>query len=120
MGKGHVAQAAQFEFLDDLPQASRSMSVLDVLKMIDDRCREKGPVVSQSVAARILGVTRERVRQLIAKGALESFSMEGTEWVHTRSLERRLVEREPKPSMREAFMRGWLTGKAIAQSSKED
>jgi hypothetical protein len=120
MGKVHVAEAAQFEFLKGIPESERSISVLDVLNMIEDRCREKGPVVTMAVASRILGVTPQRVQQLAEAGKLETFRMEGVLWVHTRSLAKRFVERQPKPSLREAFMRGWLTGKGIAESQERD
>lgn len=58
-----------------------------------DAGKETVPRMTASAAAKVLGVTRGRVSQMLASGKLESFEFEGRKWVSRYSVEARLAEK---------------------------
>lgn len=49
--------------------------------------KEKGPIVPTRFVATLLGVSRQRVHQLVKLGMLESVEISGYKWITERSIE---------------------------------
>lgn len=98
------------------------MKLLDVLAELDARSKSKGPVVPQSLAAEIMGVSRQRVGALVDDGRLEAFDLNGSRFVFLRSLHDYLKE-GPRPTGRPrkskvvaAIKAGFYLGEAIGDA----
>lgn len=66
------AIAGQFDFLDETPKREPAvMSAWDELRQLSALMKEKGMMVPTPLAARVLGVSVQRVHQFIDGGSLE-------------------------------------------------
>lgn len=98
MSKGcDAAAAAEFPFVQDLPkrEKTRRMKLMEVLEALEARTKEKGPVIPQSLAAEILGVSRARVSQLVDEGRMDSFLLNGSRFIFARSFQEFCKEDRP-------------------------
>ena len=66
----------------------------DIIVVAVDASLDQVPAVGASEAARMLGVSTERVSQLISAGHLESWKVSGTRMVSVDSIEARAKESE--------------------------
>jgi len=66
-------EAEDFPFVQDLPKRKQSLveRVWDRLKAFDAVVKEKGPVVTTRFAASLLGVSKQRIDQLMDAKKLE-------------------------------------------------
>jgi hypothetical protein len=82
-----LAIAGEFPFVASLPKREKTkrMKLLEVIDALEAVQVEKGPVIPQSLAAEILGVSRARICQLVDEGRLESFDLNGTRFVFAKS-----------------------------------
>ena len=62
------------------------MSVLEKIQKLSQVTREKGALVPQSLAAKLLNVSNQRVGQLIDLGKLEAYEVDNTRFVFEKSL----------------------------------
>jgi hypothetical protein len=115
---------SEFAFMDGLPKREKNhrMKLLDVLTELEARAKSKGPVVPQSLAAEIIGVSRQRVGALIEAGRIEAFTLNGSRFVFVRSLHD-FLKAGPRPPGRPwpsriaaAFKAGAHLGDAIADA----
>lgn len=125
MAKVHI-DASEFPFVQELPkrEKSRRMKLLDVLEQLEERTRQKGPVIPQTLAAEILGISRQRVGQLVEADRIESFLLNGTRFVFLKSFvefcqeEKRTGGRPPKKVG--LLRRGKVLGEALADAMLGD
>jgi hypothetical protein len=80
--------AREFPFVASLPKAERKAvrSALDVLSEWREASREHGSLMPSSLAAAVLNVSIERVRQYISEGRLKSIDFHGKHYVTEASL----------------------------------
>lgn len=123
----HSTAIAEFPFVAELPkrEKTRRMKLLEVLDILEARTKEKGPVIPQSLAAEILGVTRQRVAQFVDSGRIEAFLLNGTRFVYLRSFlefckEDRPTGRPTNSKFLAAVKAGKHTGLAIASAMEGD
>lgn len=64
----HTALAPEFKFVANLPkrEKGRVARALDLVKELGDITEREGPLVPLSLAARVLGISRARLQQLVA------------------------------------------------------
>lgn len=74
---------AQIEMFDFPPAAEMPLSPLQRLIWISERY---GRMVSQRILVLELGLSKQRVSQLLAAGRFEVFDIEGEKWVTERSI----------------------------------
>lgn len=83
-------KAAELEFpwVNELPkrEKSRLAKAWDRLKAFSDATKEAGALVPVSFAASILGVSDQRVRDLVNDGILEGIRLEGHLFISERSI----------------------------------
>ena len=112
--------ASEFPFVASLPkrEKSRRMQMMEVLGILEERTKERGPVIPQTLAAELLGVSRQRVGQLMEEGRIESFLLNGTRFVFLKSFfEFCREERSPgRPRKVGALKAGIAIGSAIADA----
>lgn len=115
---------SEFAFMDGLPKREKThrMKLLDVLAELEARSKIKGPVVPQSLAAEIIGVSRQRVAQFIDEGRIDAFTLNGSRFVFVRSLHD-FLKAGPRPPgrpwpsrMASAFKAGLHLGEAISDA----
>lgn len=77
------ADVAEFPFTAELPKRERTrlQTLWDNLAEIRAVVESKGMVIPASLAAKVLGVSRQRVFQLIEDGRLENVEMNGHNFV---------------------------------------
>jgi hypothetical protein len=82
------ADCAEFPFVATLPRKERSVirRLWDDIHEICQLQKEKGPVLPASVAADALGVSPQRVFQIVQDGRLEAISMHGRNFIVASSL----------------------------------
>ena|SRR5579864_1262414 len=64
---------AEFPFVEALPkrEGKRTLSRWEVFKEFVDLCERKGPPIGTTLAAELLGVSKQRVYDFIKEGRLE-------------------------------------------------
>jgi hypothetical protein len=84
-----MAEIAEFPFVGELPkrEKSRLARLWEAVREVTAAQEEHGPVLNQLTVAMILGVSRQRVCQLIDAGSLQSIAVTGNRLVTLRSLE---------------------------------
>lgn len=115
-----VIDIREFPFVEELPKREKSRvaklwDVLEELKRIQD---ERGPVISQALAAEALAVSRQRVSDLVAEGKLESILVGEHRFVFLDAVKQRAQsEREkggrPPLTKVQTLKKAWRVGSAI-------
>jgi len=103
------AEAFDFPFVSELPKREKTKfrKIWDTFQALRALTAEKGTLVPSSLAAKILGVSRQRVDQLIQEGRLECHSVDGHNFISEASFvefakQERKTGRPPKsPSLRD-------------------
>ncbi len=122
MAKVHI-DASEFPFVQELPkrEKSRRMKLLDVLEQLEERTRHKGPVIPQTLAAEILGISRQRVGQLVEAQRIESCLLNGTRFVFLKSFVQFCQEEKRGPGRPlkavSPLKRGKLLGEALSDAA---
>ena len=83
------ATLSEFAFVDGLPkrEKTRLAKLWEVVKEVTALQEEHGPIINQAMVAAVLGVSKQRVAQLIDQGMFQCVPMAGTRMVTLRSLE---------------------------------
>lgn len=83
VGAMFEADVAEFPFTSELPkrQRTRLQSLWDQLSEIRAVVESKGMLIPASMAAKVLGVSRQRVHDLIKEGRLENVEMNGHNFI---------------------------------------
>jgi hypothetical protein len=85
----HKAEALQFGFVDQIDGPAKTGAIAEFRERVRDLQvlqQRVGGILPQTFAAGILGLTRQRVWQLIESGDLETVTMRGKPYVTMRSL----------------------------------
>lgn len=116
-----VNMVAEFPFVGELPkrEKTRRMKLVEAIEQLEARTREKGPVIPQSLAAEILGVSRARICQLVDAGRIESFLLNGTRFLFAKSFLEFCKEDRPTgiqrgTRLKETMKASWHMGRALA------
>lgn len=82
------ADVMEFPGFADLPKREKSKvhRVWDAFRELSNVSGEKGLLVTQSVVARLLDISRQRVHDLVKEGRLETYVFEGVPLVTEKSL----------------------------------
>lgn len=111
--------AMDFPFVAELPkrEKSRVAKLVDVLEEVGRIQEERGPIIPQTLCAEILGVSRQRISDLVAGGKLESVKIGEHRFVFVESFVARM-KAEPnkggRPRKVGAFRRGVALGEGFA------
>lgn len=84
-----IAAEFDFPFVASLPASERKSALASVRDVVEEAERvflDKGPVLPQGIVAEMLGLSRQRVWQLVNAGRLEAVEVGGQRFVLTRSL----------------------------------
>lgn len=86
----NVAEVSEFPFVGELPKREKSKvgKLWDRLQEASRVVEERGMFVPQSIVAKLLGVSRQRVHQIVQDGRLETVDVCGERFI----LEDSLVE----------------------------
>lgn len=82
------AQPLEFPFVERMPKREKSKFVRawDAFKELSRVTEEKGMLIPQSFAAKVLGVSRQRVWDLVQADRLETVEVNGVTWVTENSV----------------------------------
>lgn len=82
------AEALEFPWVEELPkrEKSRLAKAWDCLKAFSDATKEAGALVPVSFAASILGVSDQRIRDLVNGNILEGIRLQGHLFISERSI----------------------------------
>jgi hypothetical protein len=92
-----VTELADFPFVADLPKREKSKvaKALDAMAELETITAERGPLIPQAVAAKIVGVSGTRIGQLLDAGAMDFHTVNGDRYIFVRSF-REFAKRERK------------------------
>lgn len=84
-----TADISEFPFVADLPkrEAKKVANTWDELRLIVKIIKEDGPPVPFGACALALGVSKQRISQLVAEGRLKTIEYAGSRHVALNSLE---------------------------------
>ena len=84
----YQAAVTEFPFVEALPKREKSKlsKLWDELKEVKRLADEKGVIVPQHMAAGLLGLSKQRIGQLIDDGRLEGILIHGTRFVTENSI----------------------------------
>lgn len=79
MNQMFEAEALEFPAFADLPKREKSKvaHVWDTFRELSRVTEEKGMLVPQTFVAKLLGISTQRVHQLVAEGRFETYEMNG-------------------------------------------
>jgi hypothetical protein len=82
------ATVSEFPFVGELPRADRraAKSLWDRFMDFAEHAEDKGALVPPALAAKLLGVSRQRIWQLLDAGKLERLDFEGHAFITERSI----------------------------------
>ena len=119
-----TAESLDFPFLDGVPKREKTRvgKLLDVIAEIERVQLERGPVISQHVVADVLGLSPQRVSNLVSEGRLDSVRIGETRFVFLESF-RDFAKKERPPgrprknlfveAVRQGIGRGIAIGEAV-------
>lgn len=96
--------ADQIELFNDFPVIARHALKRSPVRQLLDATEKHGTLLPQSVVVTALGVSKQRVSQLVATGQLASVEAAGKKWVPAAALELFLVEerKNGRPALKAA------------------
>jgi hypothetical protein len=108
------AAANEFPFVESLPkrEKSRVLKTLDLLVEFSDLQKKHGTLLPAPLAWGVLGVSRQRLYELLAEGRLKGIQHHGqwyipeAEFVEFCKLERKSGRPFKRPTFRECLTRG--------------
>lgn len=81
------ADAIEFPFLADVPKApSKLQRVLEVSKKLSKAIDVHGDLVPRDIVAKVVGISRQRVHQLVEEGKITQVDIDGYLFVTQASL----------------------------------
>lgn len=98
-----------------------ALAILDQVREFKRISELKGGLVPQAVAGTVLGVSRQRIHQLISEGTFSVWQFYGMNWlsqdevVSFAKLERAAGENQHKPSVKELWKVSRETGKEFGR-----
>ena len=121
-----AADAASFEFMQSVPKRSTAFTKMtDAFQMLRDVIGSGGAYIPKAMLTEVLGVSRQRVDQIIDAGYIKTFVLHGKDYVTETDL-RAYIEAAPRhgheislpKSKREALSRALALGKESSSSDK--
>lgn len=82
------SEALEFPYVETLPKREKSkvVKVWDLFQEMSRVTDEKGMLVPQSLVAKVLDVSRQRIHDLVKQGGLETHDVFGVPFVTERSV----------------------------------
>lgn len=119
------AEAIEFPFVKEIPkrEKSRMGKLWEHFQEVKSKVAEVGMILPQDLAAELLGVSKQRVCELIELGRLEALVLHGHRWITERSFvalaqSERKAGRPPKvPSTGQLAKFSWEQGKAVMRKA---
>jgi hypothetical protein len=114
----------ELPIMAELPRRKVRKSILDTLREFQDISSREHGLVPLAVAATILGLSRQRVHDLVKEGTLVPIEAYGKKWLSGDQLKSFVqLKREPgrpwkEPSLKELWKASFEEGKAILKSPK--
>lgn len=71
----------------DLPPVAAEWEAPSPMERLMHITRTFGPIMTQSLLVKELGLSKQRISQLVNQGRFEIFTIEGEKWVTVRSVE---------------------------------
>ena len=106
-------------------RAKGLVSVVETTREFMRIAKLKGGLVPQSVAGTVLGVSRQRVHQLVAEGTLSHWTFYGMNWlsqdeeISFAKLQRQAGENQHKPSAKEIWKASHEVGKEFVKNRSD-
>lgn len=121
----NAAQLAEFPFVEELPKREKGKiaKILDVFEELERVTKERGPMIPQTLAGDFLGVSRQRVGQLMDQGRLVFHEINGERFLFLSSLmefakqERRGPGRPKRSLVAAAMAGGEALGEAVGRAA---
>jgi hypothetical protein len=119
----HQAEVFEFPFLAQVPRRpGRIARFLELKRRLDAVTEEKGPIFAAALVAKVLGISNQRIHQLIEAGHIEAVNIDSHTYVSQRSVESWLAEERKggrPPKVRgETVREAWAVAREVMEEMK--
>jgi len=118
------ATASDFEFVKELPTRKVRKGVLELAREFAAISQRQGGLIPQAMAATVLGVSRQRINQLVKEGTFSVWTFYGRPWlsqaeiVDFARLRRGEGENQHKPSVKELWRASYAAGREFVEAAQ--